>query len=67
MSRSAPQASITFEWDASSKRWKMTYRCTAGKGWATHWMWVETTAPIDPHVMRELALACERQLSQFIF
>lgn len=67
LTASAHDAIITFDWDSVSKRWKMVYRCRSGLGWATHWRWIETSAPIDAWAMRRLAIACQQEAESWLF
>jgi len=63
----AHDAVITLDWDSVSKRWKMVYRCRSGLGWATHWRWIETSAPIDAWVMRRLANSIKAEMESYLF
>lgn len=63
----AHHATITFEWDPVSKRWRVTYIVHVGRGVAHHWYWVDSHAEIDPALLRDMTLAACRQLEAALF
>jgi len=60
--RQAHHLVITLDWDESTKRWKMVWKVRRGRGWAHHWVWIDTRVPIDAAGAADLASAVRAQL-----
>lgn len=60
---------VTFilDWDAVSKRWKLTWRARSGKGWAHHWKWIDSHVPIDATAAARMARLLSADLESRLF
>ncbi len=67
MVKQVPHATITFEWDELSKRWKVTYLVRSGKGVAAHWYWVDSRAALDAPLMRDITRAATAVIEAALF
>lgn len=65
--RPLPPVIITLDWDTASKRWRLEWRARVGKGWARHWLWVESPSEITASDVRVWADHIRQDLEQRLF
>lgn len=53
---------LSLEWDTRSKRWKCTWIVRLGRSVASHWLWIESQAPVDAETARAIARAVAQEL-----
>lgn len=58
---------VQVDWDPTSKRWKLTYVVQLDRGVASHWRWIESSAPIDAHGASAIANAISREIGSWLF
>jgi hypothetical protein len=60
------QFTLRLDWDASGKRWKLSYVVQLGRGVGSHWRWIECAEPLDGLNAARIADAVRREMDSWL-